>query len=139
MDGRFSIDIEPARDLVEVVMTGFFTHAVVQQFIEARRVSYRQLRCAPKHLTMNDVSGMKIQHQDIVAEFQAIVADPQYRSRRLAVVVGTSLARMQVRRMTNSRTTGTFVTKREALTWLLASEERMCATPMPRVGGLRDG
>ena len=49
----------------------------------------KALGCAPNaHLTLNDIRGMNVQAQDIVDAFQEMLAAPEYRSRRLAFVVG---------------------------------------------------
>jgi hypothetical protein len=52
MTAKFSIDVEPNRDLVRITMSGFFQHADIAEFVEARRIAHQALRCAPNaHLT----------------------------------------------------------------------------------------
>src|SRR3954468_10694924 len=97
MTTSFYFEVDPERDLVRIRMSGFFRPADIAEFLEARRVAHQALRCAPNaHLTINDIRGMSIQSQDVVDAFQAMLAAPDYRSRRLAFVVGYTLARAQV-------------------------------------------
>jgi hypothetical protein len=130
MSAEFSIDVEPERDLVRIAMSGFFTPTDIADFLETRRVAHAKLRCPRNwHLTVNDLRGMKIQPQDSVAGFQALLADPAYRSRRLAFVIGPTLARSQLSRALSGRDARCFGTVVEAEAWLFsaAGEERAVA------------
>lgn len=131
MDGTFAFTVDPDRDLVRTRLAGFFDDAVIAGYLEARAAAFRQLRCGPnRHLSLTDVREMKIQSQDMVAAFARILADPAYRSRRLAFVVANSLARMQLRRALGERAGNgveLFVDMAEAERWLLAGEERAAA------------
>jgi len=100
MSAMFSIIADPARDLIRIVASGFFTMADVASFDEALERARAELRCAPlQHLTFADASAMHIQSQDVVTAFSKIASDPQRRSRRTAMVVGHSLARSQAKRI----------------------------------------
>lgn len=106
-------------------MSDFLSQADIDEFLAARRQAHRQLRCGPNaHLALNDVSGMKIQSQDIVAAFQAMVAGPNFRSRRLAFVPGPTLARGQLLRVSSSRFVRCFDDVASAEAWLLQEERR---------------
>ena len=134
MSATFSITAEADRDLVRISMGGFFTPEDIGRFVEARRRAHAQLRCGPnRHLTLNDVRGMKIQPRESVEAFQAMLADPAYRSRKLAFVVGATLARMQLERaLSGRRDTAFFEDPAEAEAWLLQPEERQA--PLRRAG-----
>lgn len=125
MSAHFSIKVDPVRNLVRIEMSGLFAPADIADFLEARRRAHERLRCPPNaHLTLNDVRGMKIQHQEQVADFQAMLADPDYRSRRLAFVAAPTLARAQLARAVAGRSdTRLFDDPAEAEAWLLAAEE----------------
>lgn len=124
MSAEFSIDVEPERDLVRIAMRGFFTPADIADFLEQRRRAHGALRCAPnRHLTINDLRGMKIQSQESVAEFQKMLGAPEYRSRRLAFVIGPTLARSQLSRALSGRDARCFGTIVEAEAWLFAGSE----------------
>jgi hypothetical protein len=123
MSDRFAIDVDPSRHLVRIRMSGFFTRADIDAFLEARRVAHRRLACpANAHVTLNDVREMKIQSNDIVERFRAMLADPAFRSRRLAFVVAPTLARMQVERAVGAREARFFEDAAEAEAWLMQPE-----------------
>src|SRR5690242_6327843 len=104
MDASFSFTVDPGRDLVRIQMAGLFTPADITAFLEGRRQAHARLRCAPnRHLTLNDLRGMKIQLQEGVAMFRELLADPAYRSRRLAFVASQTLARSQLMRALDGR------------------------------------
>ncbi|MBB4100944.1 hypothetical protein [Sphingomonas kyeonggiensis] len=128
MSADFAIDVDPARDLVRIRMSGFFTPEDIDAFLAARAVAHTQLRCGPnQHLTLNDLSDMKIQSQDSVEMFRAMLADPIYRSRRLAFVIGRTLARTQLQRALDRRTARCFDDSWAAEAWLFAGSDRAAA------------
>jgi len=110
-------------------MSGFFTPADIQAFCEARAVEHARLTCGPnQHVTLNDLREMKVQAQDVVAAFQDLLADPVYRSRKLAFVVDRTLARSQLMRALNGRTAKCFENRIAAEQWLFAHDpERVAA------------
>lgn len=104
-------------------MAGLFTPGDIHAFLEARQRAHDELGCAPnQHITLNDLRGMKIQSQEVVAAFGALLADPAYRSRRLAFVAGQTLARSQLMRALNGRDARCFEDLEEAEAWLFAGE-----------------
>ncbi len=120
MDAHFSIEIEPERCLIHIRMGGFFNNEDVSGFRSELTERLDQLGCRPNdHLTLCDVSAMKIQTQDMVSVFSTVVGDPFFRSRKLAFVTGSTLARMQTRRLTNREGVAYFTDPDEAKTWLL--------------------
>ena len=121
MSATFSIDVEPDRDLVRIAMAGLFTPEDIQLFYVEREAAHAKLTCGRNaHLTINDLRGMKIQPQDSVLEFQQMLGAPEYRSRRLAFVIGQTLARSQLQRALSGRGNDTrcFDTVAEAEAWL---------------------
>jgi hypothetical protein len=124
MSANFHVEADPTRDLVRIRLSGFFTADDIEAFLEARRLAHAQLRCRPnRHLTINDVTGMKIQSQDIVAAFRDMLSAPEYQSRRLAFVTGPTLARSQLMRTLVNRTARCFDDHAAAEAWLF-SENR---------------
>ncbi len=120
MDATFSITIDIPRDLICVTMAGFFTPDDIARFSAERNRIHLALRCQPnQHLTLVDMRGMVIQSQESVDRFQALLANPATRSRRIAFVVARSLSRMQIKRAAASRDAGYFMTTDEAMAWLL--------------------
>jgi hypothetical protein len=121
MAAHFSVSPVPQRDLVRITLTGFFSAADVANFEVERARAHAQLTCAPNHhVTLCDASAMHIQSQDIVAAFTTVATDTRYTSRRLAVVTGSSLARMQTRRVTNRDTVAYFSDVNAAEAWLFS-------------------
>ena len=124
MSGRFSVEADPSRDLVRIKMSGFFSEEDIKAFLEARTRAHAALACGPnEHLTLNDLRGMKIQSQESVAAFQGLLAAPEYRSRRLAFVVGPSLARNQLMRAAANRDVRCFSDPVAAEAWLLEAAD----------------
>ena len=134
MSAEFSIQVDPQNDLVRIWMAGFFRQADIADFLEARRQAHEQLSCAPNaHLTINDIRGMSIQSHDVVDAFRAMLAAPEYRSRRLAFVVGYTLARSQAIRALESRAARWFDDPAKAEAWLFAEE--LAEMPLRRAAG----
>jgi hypothetical protein len=134
MSAEFSIQVDPQNDLVRIRMAGFFRQADIAEFLEARRQAHEQLSCAPNaHLTINDIRGMSIQSHDVVDAFRAMLAAPEYRSRRLAFVVGYTLARSQAIRALESRAARWFEDPAKAEAWLFAEE--LAEMPLRRAAG----
>ena len=119
MDPTFEISIEPRCGLMRVKLGGFFAVADVEALeFEKRAALVRLGMPANQHLTLVDVSECKLQPQDVFGAFQSAIADPRYMSRRIAFVTGSSLARMQVRRMLKRDDAAFFETVEQAETWL---------------------
>jgi hypothetical protein len=134
MTATFSIHVDPERDLVRIRMGGFFRQADIADFLEKRRLAHQALRCAPNdHVTLTDIREMSIQSHDVVDAFQALLAGSEYRSRRLAFVVGYTLARAQAIRALETRSARWFENPVEAEAWLLADEAE--EAPLRRATG----
>lgn len=121
---RFTIDLDPPRDLVRICLAGFFSVEDIARFQAELLVAHRRLGCGRRGgpLTINDISDMAIQSQDVVARWGAFLADPAHRSRRLAFVVASTLARMQLQRTIGNRDARVFTDTAEAERWLFAEE-----------------
>lgn len=123
MSAHFTVEADPQRDLIKISMSGFFTPVDIQAFFDARAVEHAKLTCGPnQHLTINDLTQMKVQAQHVVGGFQTLLADPAYRSRRLAFVVSRTLARSQLMRALNGRDAKCFENRVDAEKWLFAPE-----------------
>jgi hypothetical protein len=128
MSASFAFDVDPGRNLIRIRMGGFFTPDDITAFLESRNTAHRQLTCAPnQHVTLNDLRDMKIQSQEAVDAFRELLADPAYRSRRLAFVMGKTLARTQLFRALDARAARCFEDAGEAESWLLGSDEARAA------------
>ena len=118
MSATFSVTVDPARDLVRIRLAGFLTAEMTADFIRARNEAHRQLRCGPnQHATVADIRDLAIQAQDLVTRFQTLLANPAYRSRRLAIITPSTLARMQALRAAGNRDARFFADTEEAEAW----------------------
>ena len=128
MSAQFTVRAEPARDLIRISMAGFFSRDDIQAFYDARAIEHARLTCGPnQHLTLNDLSRLKVQSQEVVAAFQSLLAEPAYKSRKLAFVVDRTLAKSQLMRALNGRDAKCFEDKAEAEKWLFAYDPRVIA------------
>lgn len=122
MDGTFDIRVDPERDLIRMRLCGFFDEALLDRLLAARIDAREELRCAPTaRRVIVDLRDIKIQAQTIVARFAAVLANPDRRSRRLAIVIGRTLARQQLLRVVGSRLDGDvaiFTDPAEAEAWV---------------------
>ena len=122
MDAHFTIDVDHHNHVVRMRLSGFFAEADVERLTIARDAAHRTLRCGPnQHLTLVDMREMMIQSQDSVIAFSALLANRAQRSRKLAFVVASSLARSQIKRAAAGREAGYFTCPVEARAWLLAA------------------
>lgn len=123
MSAAFSIQVDPARDLVRIAMHGLFEPEDIHRFLRERALAHRRLTCGPnRHLKLNDLRAMKIQPQQSVVAFREMLADPTYRSRKLAFVAAPTLARSQLMRALNGREAKCFEDVASAETWLFADD-----------------
>ncbi|NYT41297.1 hypothetical protein HZY97_11050 [Sphingomonas sp. R-74633] len=128
MSANFSFEVDPAQNLVRIRMSGFFAPEDIAAFLAARAEAHAKLTCGPnEHLTLNDLREIKIQAQESVELFRDLLADPAYRSRRLAFVIGRTLARTQLGRALDRRYARTFEDPWAAEAWLLTGSDRAAA------------
>jgi len=123
MQADFTIDVDVARSLVRLTLKGFFLPADVQRFQAARNAEHAKLRCRPNaHVTLTDLRELQIQSQDSVGEFAALLADPTHKSAKLALIFGTSLARLQLVRAASTREVHFFKSVEDAEAWLFGPD-----------------
>lgn len=124
MGTNFTIQVDPERSLVHITMTGLLGPDDVDAFLRARATAHARLTCPPNaHVTLNDLSGLKIQPQEVVAAFRNVLGSPgPYRSRRLAFVAPPTLTRAQLMRAVQNRDARCFDTAAEAKYWLFAAD-----------------
>jgi hypothetical protein len=135
MEAAFSIDVDASQSLVRIVMSGFFAMEDIVRFVAARDQAHHLLNCAPNaHVTLVDIRGMKIQSQDSVESFKHVLNNPKFASRRLAIVVAQSLARMQIKRAASDRDAYYFDSIEGAEAWLLAPDAATADAALESVG-----
>ena len=128
MAATFDIAFDPSRGLVRITLAGFFTGDEMRQFAAARQTAYdRMTTPRGRHLTLIDVRACKIQSQEVVEAFRAILRDPSGQGRRLAFVTGDSAAKMQIRRLIERDSARVFDDMAGADAWLAAEDEARAA------------
>lgn len=119
MSAEFSVIADRARGALRVTMAGFFTPADVEAFAMEVHAKLAQLGLpANQHLMLCDVRKMRIQTQEIVGAFSNIVGHPRFRSKRLAFITGSSLSRLQAKRLGNREGVAYFSDALEGENWL---------------------
>lgn len=102
MAATHSIEVDP-RGVVRYTLAGFFDQDSLASLQAERVAKLALLETPPKqHVTLCDVSQCAIQSQEALATLRGMLAEPQWQAQRLAFVVGSALARMQVRRVAPS-------------------------------------
>ena len=120
----FSIDPDVAREFVRIRLFGFFTFEDIERFEAELLLVHQRMGCGRRGgpLTVTDVTDMSIQSQDVVRRWGEFLANPAHRSRRLAFVTGSTLARMQLERASVGRGARVFTDAVEAERRLFAVE-----------------
>jgi hypothetical protein len=117
--GNFSITVDTGRDYIEVRLIGFLDMQTVADFDESYRAAKARLDAdRSRHITLIDISELKIQAQNVVSDFALMLSDPSIHSARLAFVTGDAPAKMQLRRLIGDNA-ALFDTMEEARQWLL--------------------
>ncbi len=118
MDAHYEIDADPPRGMIRVRLAGFFEAEDVRSFALRYREELARVP-GTGHLTLADIRAMKIQAQDIVAAFSQFMALPDIRSRKLAFVCASNLARLQAQRLTDREEVRFFDDAGAAEAWLM--------------------
>ena len=120
----FSIDHDVAREFVRVRLFGFFSVHDIERFEDELLSVHQRMGCGRRGgpLTVTDVTEMSIQSQEVVTRWGEFLANPDHRSRRLAFVTGSTLARMQLERASAGRGARVFTDVAEAERWLFTVE-----------------
>lgn len=121
MPSKFDIVAEPEFDLIRITMSGFFEPADIASFKAARDEAHQGLRSKPnQHLTLVDMTSLLIQSQETVEGFRQLLMNPAFASKRIAIVVSQTLARMQIERAAAGRDVSFFVDDvAAARSWIL--------------------
>ncbi|MFA6114169.1 MAG: hypothetical protein WC729_09250 [Sphingomonas sp.] len=100
MHASHSIEVDAEIGFVRYTLAGFFDEASLTSLRTERATMLPRLKTRPnQHVTLCDVSQCSIQSKESLAALRVMLAQPEWRARRLAFVVGGALARMQTRRI----------------------------------------
>jgi hypothetical protein len=120
-----SVTLDPARNLIEVTLTGFFSGEDAGWIAEEVLNTIRSLGDAMgQHVTLYDVSKVQIASKQTMAVLNGTFANPEHRqywAKRVAFCTASTLGRMQLQRTREVRPDIEIFEDREtALAWLLA-------------------
>jgi hypothetical protein len=119
----FTITTEPKRWLVRLKFSGQLTLDDVGEFYRQEEAAIKRMGCPLGFdLVIIDATECPLQLQDIVSAFQKTMSSPR-RAKRVAVVTGRSLARMQARRLLQRDEVAMFDTIEEAEEWLFSASK----------------
>ena len=123
VESRYEIQIERGTNLIRFSIAGFFDAARIERFVRDRDEAFRRMACGiNRHVTLTDVASAQLQSQEMFERFRTLMWQSDRTSRRMAFAVGSSLARMQVRRLVAGRKdVGIFEDTASAEAWLRAS------------------
>lgn len=114
----FNVSVLPPGTIIESVLSGFFDVAEVEAYADVAEAAIRRCARLPGGYRMLiDVSACQIQSQVVLGAFAEHIARVP-RADRLAVVTGSSIMRMQIRRLLGRPYTSLFADRDEALAWL---------------------
>lgn len=125
MEAAYAVRVDSAHRLVDVTMGGYFSAEDLGWAGEQVRAAIQSLGGdAGRHVTLYDLRGMKVVPPAAVDALCRTITSDAVRAiwaRRIAYVVGSALARQQVKRIAALREgTGIFEDRQAALDWLLA-------------------
>ena len=122
-DARYEIDCDIGTKLVRAKLIGFWDVETAKAFAVDQQAAVRRVCFAPdQHLVLADLSEFNLQSQAVVVVCQDLITKAPFRSRRLAVVAGDGLARIQIKRILLRDRMQAFSTTEEAMAWLLADD-----------------
>jgi hypothetical protein len=121
----FRIELDAPNALVRATMWGFMDVAEVAEFSRQEQKAVMDMGYGSgEFLLLINTEGAVIQSQEVVTAFMDIVANSPLKAKRIAVVRGSSLTRMQTQRILMIRDNAAiFAEASEAEDWLLAGTE----------------
>ena len=118
----FTIHTDTRRRLVMIKIAGMLTIDQVRELYRQEHDAIRAMGCPiGEHLVLVDLTACPLQLQDIDGAFKNGI-EASTKAKRLAMVTGSSLARMQARRILRRSDAGMFETEAEALTWMFGTD-----------------
>lgn len=133
------VEVDFGRSLVRATMSGFLGIEEVIEFSRQEQAAVQQMGCGSGgFLLIVDTEGAVIQSQEVVAKLTDLVLNSPLKAKRIAVVRGGSLTRMQTSRILMVREdTAIFPGVDEAEAWLFGGDadtvasETTASAPFP--------
>jgi len=115
----YRITARPESNLIEIELGGLMTTDEVAAYIAELRRAFAAGRFRAGYLILIDVDACTIQSQEMIAAMREHMGTMP-KARRIAMVTGSSLARMQVRRLMTQSYARIFENGEAAREWLLS-------------------
>ena len=111
------IIISSVHNVAEATLWGFFSVADVKAYDRELQYHFESARLKEGYRMLIDVAGCVIQPQEIIAAFQEhVLSCPK--ADRIAVVTGSSIIQMQIRRVLTRSDLRIFAERSQAWDWL---------------------
>jgi hypothetical protein len=119
----FEITTEPRRKLVRIALKAMLTPDQVAELYRQEHHAIHAMGCKlGEHICIVDLTLCPLQVQAVTQAFQSSIKSSG-KARRLAMFTGNALARMQARRIAQSRdNVAIFELREEAEAWLFTEE-----------------
>ncbi len=116
----YTFEPDRPRGLLRIALSGFWSAETARDFAVDQQAAVAALGCANgQHVVLVDLSAFKIQSQEVVKLCKAFIEGATNSSRRLALVGGEGLARIQSKRVLGRDEMRIFDSVRDAERWLL--------------------
>ncbi|RYY10607.1 MAG: hypothetical protein EON55_15975 [Alphaproteobacteria bacterium] len=115
----YTIEADPSRKLLRLTLAGFWSASEAVAFAREQQAAVKKL--GPPygtHLTLADVRNFAVQTQEVTAVIRDLVLHATATSKRIALVGGEGLARIQFTRITQRQDVRRFATMEDADFWL---------------------
>jgi hypothetical protein len=123
----FTITTEPARKLVRIKVSGMLNVSDVAELYRQEHQAIKAMGCPlGEQVVIVDLTECPLQLQNIVSAFQESMTS-NAKGRAVALVTGSSLARMQARRIMRREGSAMFETMADAEVWLFSPDLNQAA------------
>jgi hypothetical protein len=117
--GELTISLDPATNLIRVVGRGFWSLAYVSNHLrEFEKVLFQARRSDRPSRTLVDLREAPVQAPDVAACLHSAVSRMYRPPERAAIVVASSLVKIQMKRGFNPETHAVFLSLKAAELWL---------------------
>ncbi|WP_294302941.1 STAS/SEC14 domain-containing protein [uncultured Sphingomonas sp.] len=122
---RFRVDVQVDLGLFESAIIGFWTLADVTAFAQAIGAAAKRVldKTGKAPVSVCDYTQAGTQSKEVADALETMMRAPAVRSRRIGIVTGSMLPRIQAKRLLMERPEVRFFQMREdALAWVLAPD-----------------
>lgn len=118
----YHIDADGRAQFVSVKLAGLLTVDEVNRYIADMAESFNREKITPGYLLMIDTTEATLQTQEVVGALQQQIAKIP-KAKRIAIVNGSSLARMQIRRVMTQEYMRLCASRADAMAWLIDGKD----------------